>query len=103
MQNSKTSSSPRAGPAAASAAARWGYWPLAAARASAWTGAAACSPPGCGGVQDGHAGAIRAGGRACRRPARRNGRRNQGMMGWWWPVAMAATAATARSTSAGVL
>jgi len=27
MADSKTSSSPRAGPAAASAAARWGYWP----------------------------------------------------------------------------
>src|SRR4029077_611692 len=35
MADSKTSSSPRAGPAAASAAARWGYWPLAAARAGA--------------------------------------------------------------------
>ena len=53
--------------------------------------------------QDGHAGASRAGGRACRRPARRNGRWYQGMVGWWWPVAMAATAATARSISVGVL
>ena len=52
----------------------------------------------CGGGQHGHAGANVTGMRAglVRR-------RYQGVPGSWWPVAMAATAATAWSTSVGVL
>ena len=62
----------------------------------------AAGGPGCGerggSVQDGHAGTTVSGMRAGQRR-----RRYHGTVCSWRPVAMAATAATAWSTSAGVL